>query len=96
MESINARNYGQALRRLATLNNPVALKIAAKLLLLKDRLNFYINEQAGHTKQTALHHAKRKNNKEIYDLLIAYGADNTIPDSANKTAEWDSNQLTPQ
>jgi ankyrin repeat protein len=46
---------------------------------------FNLDEQAGAENYSALHHAARKGNKPVYDLLMAYRANDALPDRLGLT-----------
>ncbi|QRN03983.1 hypothetical protein GH742_08945 [Legionella sp. MW5194] len=85
-DSINNKNYAQAIRRICTVNNEKSHGMLNIILKFRERLSIIIDEQAGDKKQNALHIAASRNNHVAYDLLIASGAKQDIKDSERKTA----------
>jgi hypothetical protein len=76
--SINDKKYGQAIRRICTVNSETSNKMLKIMLSFKDALSINIDEQAGEKKQNALHLTAINNNRIGYDLLIASGANPDI------------------
>lgn len=87
MTSLNAKNYGQALRRLATSDHDVALKIATEMLKFQSQLNFTINDRANENSPTALHLAAERGNEAMYNLLVENGADQTLVANGQTAAQ---------
>jgi hypothetical protein len=79
--------YSKALRCACTGVDEVSYKLIETLLKYKDAIGLKINEAAGPEQLTALHHATRKGNHRVYDLLIQHGADTSQHDKSGKTAQ---------
>lgn len=80
LDSLNERNYNQALRRACTATDKIAVQLIKLLFKYEQSLSLNVNEQSGEQKYTALHHAARKKNIAAYDLLREKGADDSIMD----------------
>jgi hypothetical protein len=89
IESVKGGLYSQALRRLCTSTCTLAYEIAVKLLdaFARGVIKLNINEKAGASEMTALHHAIRKNNDKLAELLVAHGADREIKDKEGRTPD---------
>lgn len=90
-DSIEKRNYAQAIRRICTVNHgasnsEASLHMLRILLKFKDVLSIDIDEQAGEKMQTALHQTALRNNRTAYDLLIESGANPNIESRDGKKA----------
>jgi hypothetical protein len=86
-DAINERQYTKALRRACTSKDEqTALKLIKVLMSYKGRLNINVNEQAGPEQLTALHHAAKSTNTEIYHFIVRQDADQTIADKAGMKA----------
>lgn len=85
--AIEVREYTKALRRACTSTHPMILDLVKALLEFKEELKIDINEPAGYLHYTALHHAARKGNKELYDYLVEKGADPQLKDAKGNSAE---------
>ena len=73
-DAIDQKEYSKALRTACTSDSAVAFKLIKLLMLYKGILKVDVNEQAGTNKNSALHYAALKDNKEVYDYLISQGA----------------------
>jgi hypothetical protein len=86
-DAINERQYTKALRRACTSKDEqTALKLIKVLVSYKGRLNINLNELAGAEQLTALHHAAKSSNAEIFAFLVRQDADQTIVDKAGMIA----------
>lgn len=85
-DSINNKNYAQAIRRICTVNNEKSHRMLNVILKFRERLSITLDEQAGDKKQSALHIAASRNNYAAYELLIASGARQDLKDNEGKTA----------
>lgn len=74
LESINAKNYSQAIRRCGTKKHAKSIDVMRIILGFKNVLTINLNEKAGKDSQTALHYAAINGDKELYDLLLQNGA----------------------
>jgi ankyrin repeat protein len=86
IDAVTEKAYAKAIRRAATCCTPTALELIILLLNARAELTpFNLDEQAGPEKYSALHHAARKGNKLVYDLLIDNHANNALPDKLGLT-----------
>lgn len=76
LDAIQEKNYAKALRRICTSTSSLAFDVTKEFLIAckELKISFDINETAGTENLSALHHAARKNNRQLCDLLISYGA----------------------
>lgn len=86
LSRLNNKKYAQALRCACTSNHPIIPRIIKLFMAHKDILDIDINEQPGDAKLSALHHAAKKGNHAVYDILLQAGADPTLKDGEEKIA----------
>lgn len=86
LKDVSEKRYAKALRSACTSSTPKSLKVIEALLKARAELPFNIDEQVGAEKFSALHHAARKGNIEVYKILVASGADTMLKDAFERTA----------
>lgn len=88
-QSLNSKNYNQALRRLCTADpkHQQAITMLSILLKYKHVLEIDINEPAGEQARSAIHYAAMKKNESIYNALISAGANPDVEDKTSKSAK---------
>jgi hypothetical protein len=88
LQSIQKQAYSQALRRLCASTCDASKVCACAIALFDSPLAALVkvNEAAGEKGYAAAHHAARKGNKLLYDLLLSKGADPHAKDNAGKEA----------
>lgn len=80
LENGDASNLEKGLRRAAALKNTSDMR-----LFLTHVQNVNAQDQNPTSRKTALHWSAEKNDKEGYDLLVASGAKDDIPDALSRT-----------
>ena len=88
LESVQNRNYSQALRRACTTKSQNAFKLIKILLQFKAELRIDINERSGDKKRSALHHAAISGTYEMYCFLVEEGGHTKIIDADKKTPQY--------
>jgi ankyrin repeat protein len=87
LSSIQADNYGQALRRACTVKSEIiSLALVESLITFRgDNFHTDANEQAPSNGRTALHYAADNGHNEVYSLLKTNCADETIESRDGQT-----------
>ncbi len=88
LELLTERKYNSALQSACNKKQDKARWFDVIKIILEyiGKLPIEINQQWGHEKKTAIHHAALSSNQELYNYLISKGADPSIPDIKGRTA----------
>ncbi len=86
-ESIDNKDYSQAVRRACTTADSIGFELIKIIFSYKGEFNINLKESPGKDQRTAIHYAALNGNIALFKFLEEMGADKTTPDARGKSAE---------